>query len=290
MSNAETPPPAVEPVLRVTDICKEFVVRAGGPFSSATKTLKVIDEISFEIAPAETLAIVGESGCGKSTTARIVAKLLKPTSGRIEVDGADVTAANAKALRKVRRTVQVIFQDPYSSLNPRHNVEEIVSAPLRYQRLPLPSEGISSFVKGLMERVGLNPDHSKRYPAQFSGGQAQRIGIARAIAIGPKVIICDEAVSALDVSVQAQVIDLLKDLQREQAFSYMFITHDLAVVRQLAHRVGVMRAGQLIEVGDRRIFDHPEDEYTRSLLAAVPKLRLDGHDDSTSAQGNHLNH
>lgn len=260
------------PVLRASGLVMDFAVRSWTGIGQA-KSVRAVDDVSFELAVGETLAIVGESGSGKSTTARIVGKLLQPTAGTIEVGGDDVTHAGPRQLRRVRRMIQFVFQDPYSSLNPRHNVEEIVSAPLRYQALPKPSGGYPRMVKDLMERVGLNPDHSRRYPAQFSGGQAQRIGIARAMAIGPAVIICDEAVSALDVSIQAQVITLLKRLQREQGFSYLFITHDLAVVRQLAHRVAVMNHGSIVETGGRdTIFDNPVDPYTRSLLAAVPRI------------------
>jgi peptide/nickel transport system ATP-binding protein len=228
--------------------------------------------VSFDVARGETLAIVGESGSGKSTTARLVAKLLKPTTGTLEFDGEDVTALPDTALREFRRNVQVVFQDPFASLNPRHTVEQIVSAPLRYQRLP-GAKNPAARVKELMERVGLNPDHSKRFPAQFSGGQAQRIGIARALIVGPQLVVCDEAVSALDVSVQAQVIELLKDLQRERGLSYVFIAHDLAVVRQIAHSVAVMNSGEIVEHGQRDdVFDKPQHEYTRTLLNAIPQI------------------
>jgi peptide/nickel transport system ATP-binding protein len=185
----------------------------------------------------------------------------------------------------------VIFQDPYSSLNPRHTAADIITAPLRYQRIKPPIGGLRAYSKELMDRVGLNPDHSDRYPAQFSGGQAQRIGIARAISVRPKVVICDEAVSALDVSVQAQVIDLLKDLQSDSGYSYIFITHDLAVVRQLAHRVAVMHRGRIVELGSReQIFARPEHHYTRTLLAAVPKIEFgwSGQQAATGPEGNKM--
>jgi peptide/nickel transport system ATP-binding protein len=202
----------------------------------------------------------------------MVARLIDVTSGSIEFQGEDVTHRSGSALRDFRSSVQVVFQDPYSSLNPRHTIEQIISAPLRYQGRKV-AGGYRTVVKEAMARVGLNPDHSGRHPAQFSGGQAQRIGIARALAVQPKLVICDEAVSALDVSVQAQVLDLLRDLQRENDFSYIFIAHDLAVVRQIAHTVAVMSSGQVVEQGSgEAIFVDPRHEYTRTLLAAVPRI------------------
>ncbi|WP_245940737.1 MULTISPECIES: ATP-binding cassette domain-containing protein [Brevibacterium] len=234
-----------------------------------------MSDVSFSVNRRETLGIVGESGSGKSTTARMLARLIDPTSGTIEFDGQDITSTSGQDLRGFRSGVQMVFQDPYSSLNPRHTVEEVVSAPLRYQKRRV-SGGYRSLVRAAMERVGLNPNHSGRYPRQFSGGQAQRIGIARALVVDPKLVICDEAVSALDVSVQAQVLDLLVDLQRERDISYIFIAHDLAVVRQIAHRVAVMKTGEIVEQGPRdQIFDEPRHEYTRSLLAAVPTINPD---------------
>lgn len=253
------------PLLRVTDVVKEFRT---GPRTVFT----AVKGVSFSVGRRETLGIVGESGSGKSTTARIAARLTDPTSGSIEFDGADVTSKKGADLRAFRGGVQVVFQDPYSSLNPRHTVEQVISAPLRYQGRKV-SGGYRRLVKEAMDRVGLNPDHSGRYPAQFSGGQAQRIGIARALVVEPQLVICDEAVSALDVSVQAQVLDLLRDLQRERNFSYIFIAHDLAVVRQIAHRVAVMRSGEIVEQGARdAIFDAPQHPYTQALLEAVPRV------------------
>jgi len=262
------------PLLRARSLVKEFSLKGDG--ASARKgTFRAVDDVSFDVYPGETTSIVGESGSGKSTTARIVAKLLDPTSGTLEFDGADVTRLGKRELQAFRSNVQVVFQDPFSSLNPRHTVEQIVSAPLRYQGLGNPKDH-PRIVKDLMVRVGLNPDHSGRRPAQFSGGQAQRIGIARALVVDPKLVICDEAVSALDVTVQAQVIDLLRDLQRERGFSYLFIAHDLAVVRQITHRVAVMSKGRVVEEGRRDdVFDHPRDEYTKTLLAAVPRINPD---------------
>lgn len=257
--------PHVTPLLRAAGLEKVFRTGRRTHFTAVNK-------VSFEVNRRETVGIVGESGSGKSTTARMVARLIDPTAGTIEFEGQDVTSRSGQQLRSFRSGVQVVFQDPYSSLNPRHTVEEVVSAPLRYQKRRVPG-GYRALVRAAMERVGLNPDHSGRYPRQFSGGQAQRIGIARALVVDPKLVVCDEAVSALDVSVQAQVLELLVDLQRERGISYIFIAHDLAVVRQIAHRVAVMKSGEIVEQGPRdEIFDNPRHDYTRSLLAAVPAI------------------
>ncbi|NUO97846.1 MAG: ABC transporter ATP-binding protein [Nonomuraea sp.] len=256
-------------LLRARDLTKRFTL--GGPFGRKAE-FTAVDAVSFDVRLGETLAIVGESGSGKSTSARMVAKLMEPTSGTLEFDGADITHATGQALARYRANVQVVFQDPFSSLNPRHTVERILMAPLDYQGIA-PKGGRRAYTAELMERVGLNPDHAHRYPAQFSGGQAQRIGIARALAVNPKLVICDEAVSALDVSVQAQVIELLRRLQRESGFSYIFIAHDLAVVRQLAQRVAVMCKGKIVEQGPcDEVFAGPRDDYTRTLLAAIPRI------------------
>ncbi|MCQ9368755.1 ATP-binding cassette domain-containing protein [Brevibacterium sp. 91QC2O2] len=253
------------PLLRVNNLVKEFKTGRKDIF-------RAVDDVSFELNRRETIGIVGESGSGKSTTARMIARLIDPTSGTVEFEGTDITGKSGRGLLGFRSGVQVVFQDPYSSLNPRHTVEEVISAPLRYQKRKV-AGGYKTLVKAAMERVGLNPDHSERYPRQFSGGQAQRIGIARALVVEPKLVICDEAVSALDVSVQAQVLELLVDLQRERDISYIFIAHDLAVVRQIAHKVAVMRTGKVVEQGARdEIFDHPREQYTQDLLAAVPKI------------------
>jgi ABC-type oligopeptide transport system ATPase subunit len=258
-----------EPLLRARDLTKRFTVR--GPFGRKTE-FTAVDAVSLDLRLGETLAVVGESGSGKSTTARMMAKLMEPTAGTLEFEGRDVTHAKGADLAGFRSNVQVVFQDPFSSLNPRHTVERILTAPLVYQGMELRG-GRRALAKELMVRVGLNPDHSQRYPAQFSGGQAQRIGIARALAVNPKLVICDEAVSALDVSVQAQVIELLRRLQRESGFSYVFIAHDLAVVRQIAHRVAVMSKGRIVEEGPcERVFADPQDPYTRTLLAAIPRI------------------
>ena len=262
-----------EPLLRATNLVKEFPVMGTGGLLRPPTRFRAVDDVSFEIRSGETLALVGESGSGKSTTARLAARLLDVTSGTVELDGEDVTGLGRSALNRFRSDVQVVFQDPFSSLNPRHTVERIVTAPLVYQRRTVPG-GARAFTRALMERVGLDPDHSQKYPAQFSGGQAQRIGIARALAVGPRVVVCDEAVSALDVSVQAQVINLLRDLQREEDLTYLFIAHDLAVVRQIATRVAVMTQGRIVEEGERdAVFGAPRHEYTRKLLDAVPRIR-----------------
>lgn len=256
------------PVLAGKNLTRRFTRRAG---LGRSETFTAVDDVSLELHSGETLALVGESGSGKSTTARMLAQLITPSDGTVELNG---TAHSGRAIGEFRRQVQVVFQDPFSSLNPRHRVEQIISAPMRYLGLPKPAGGWAGRVKELMERVGLNPDHSGRFPSQFSGGQAQRIGIARAIAVQPSVVICDEAVSALDVSVQARVLELLRELQQQEHYSYLFITHDLAVVREMAHRIAVMSQGRIVETGDReQIFTHPQQEYTRTLLAAVPQIK-----------------
>lgn len=263
---------ARESILTARNLTKEFVTRGDGAFGSGTNRFRAVDDVSFDVPAGRTLAIVGESGSGKSTTARLTSKLLDPTRGTLRFEGEDVTQVGARGLARFRNDVQVVFQDPFSSLNPRHTIERIISAPLDYQGLKAP-RGKAVLVRDLLERVGLNPDHAQRYPGQFSGGQAQRIGIARALAVKPKLVVCDEAVSALDVSVQAIVINLLRRLQAELGLSYIFIAHDLAVVRQIADRVAVMSQGKIVEQGDRdQIFTNPQHEYTRTLLAAVPRI------------------
>ncbi|WP_105565662.1 ATP-binding cassette domain-containing protein [Microbacterium halophytorum] len=262
---------AHEPLCRVTGLVKEFPSPRRSLFGRGP-AFRAVDDVSLQVDSGETLAIVGESGSGKSTTARLVARLMEPTAGTIEFDGVDVTKLKSRQLHAFRGGVQVIFQDPFSSLNPRLTVEQLITGPLIYQKRKIPG-GARAFTRQLMERVGLNPDHSDRRPAQFSGGQAQRIGIARALAVSPRLVICDEAVSALDVSVQAQVINLLRDLQSEEGFGYLFIAHDLAVVRQIATRVAVMTQGRVVETGDRdEVFGNPKHQYTRTLLRALPRI------------------
>ncbi|MGO0576202.1 ATP-binding cassette domain-containing protein [Ornithinimicrobium panacihumi] len=266
---------AVAPLLRTEEIGKTFKVQRRHRLVTRNVDFVALDKISFQVRPGETVGLVGESGSGKSTTARVVARLLEPSTGRLFFQEEDITHATGSTLRRIRSQVQFVFQDPFSSLNPRHTVQQIITAPLVYQGRPVPG-GARKFAGDLLEQVGLDPDHVDRYPHQFSGGQAQRIGIARAIAVRPSLVICDEAVSALDVSVQAQVIELLRGLQREYGFAYLFIAHDLAVVRQVAHWVCVMSEGRIVEQGHRdAIFDHPQHPYTRTLLEAVPRIPSD---------------
>jgi peptide/nickel transport system ATP-binding protein len=257
-------------ILRVTDLRTHFPVRSRGLIRRVIGQVKAVDGISFTIDPGETLGLVGESGSGKTTVARSVLMLVRPTSGMVEIDGQDITRLSSRELVPVRRKASMIFQDPYTALNPRHTVGAIVSAPFKIQGVQPPG-GIRNAVQELMERVGLNPEHYNRYPSEFSGGQRQRIGIARAIALRPKLIVCDEPVSALDVSIQAQIINLLRDLQQEFGLSYLFVAHDLAVVRQISHRVAVMYLGHMMEMAPRRtIYAAPLHPYTHSLLSAVP--------------------
>jgi peptide/nickel transport system ATP-binding protein len=264
-------PAAGAPVLSARGLTKVFEGSRSG-FGRKRSAFTAVEDVDLDVGAQETLAIVGESGSGKSTTARMIAKLIEPSAGTITFDGRDVTRARGAELERFRKNVQVVFQDPSSSLNPRHTVERIVSAPARYQGVGSAASRRAQ-VQELMERVGLNPHHVDRFPWQFSGGQAQRIGIARALALHPKLIICDEAVSALDVSVQARILALLSDLQQEFGLSYIFIAHDLAVVRQLADRVAVMSRGRIVESGTRdEVFDKPRHDYTKTLLAAVPTI------------------
>ena len=262
--------PTDEAVLRVTDLRTYFPVRSRGVFPKTIGQVKAVDGVSLSVAPGETLGLVGESGCGKSTTGRTVLRLIAPTSGTIELDGTDITNMSAKHLVPLRRKAQMIFQDPYNALNPRHTVGTIIGAPFEVQSVSPPG-GVRSAVQELMERVGLNPEHYNRYASEFSGGQRQRIGIARAVALRPKVIVCDEPVSALDVSIQAQIMNLLKDLQDDFGVAYLFVAHDLSVVRQISHRVAVMYLGHIVELAPRdSLYSKPLHPYTHALLSAVP--------------------
>lgn len=256
-------------VLRAESLVKHFPVRQG-LLGGVRRSVRAVDGVSFELASASTLAIVGESGCGKSTLARVLMRLIEPDQGRIELEGHDFGHLSAPALRKARSRIQMVFQDPYGSLNPRMVVGDILEEPLLLHRT-LSAVQRRDEVARLLERVGLAPEAARRWPHEFSGGQRQRLAIARALAAGPQVLVCDEPVSALDVSIQAQILNLLADLQRSLSLSYVFISHDLAVVRQVAHHIGVMYLGQLVETGPAQsVFDSPRHPYTRALLAAVP--------------------
>ena len=257
------------PLVRVENLVKHFPIKRGVIFQRQIGAVHAVEDVTFDVASGETLGLVGESGCGKSTTARLLARLLEPTAGTIEFSGTDITHISASAMRPIRREVQMVFQDPYASLNPRQTVGQIINAPFRIHDI----EGDrKTMVQELMSRVGLNPEHYNRYPHEFSGGQRQRIGVARALALRPKLIICDEPVSALDVSIQAQIVNLLKDLQQDFGLTYLFISHDLGVVRHVSDRVAVMYLGRIVELADSdRLYTNPRHPYTAALLSAVPK-------------------
>ncbi|MCM1975440.1 MULTISPECIES: ABC transporter ATP-binding protein [Streptomyces] len=268
MSNAQ-------PLLDVSGLTKHFPIKGGFPIKRTIGAVQAVDGLDFQVAEGESLGLVGESGCGKSTTGRLITRLLEPTAGSIKYRGQDITHANRKQLAPVRSEIQMIFQDPYASLNPRHTVGTIISGPMEINGIN-PEGGREKRVRELLEIVGLNPEHYNRFPHEFSGGQRQRIGVARALALEPKLIVADEPVSALDVSIQAQVVNLLQKVQQELGIAFVFIAHDLAVVRHFSQRVAVMYLGKIVEIADRDdLYGNPRHPYTRALLSAVPEASAD---------------
>jgi peptide/nickel transport system ATP-binding protein len=267
---------ATDAIVQLEHVTKHFPVKHG-VFARSKSRVHAVEDVSLTVRRGETLGIVGESGCGKSTTARLMLRLIDPTGGTIKFDGRDITGVSTRGLRPLRREMQMIFQDPYASLNPRKTVEQIVLQPFAIHG------GVSKReaklrVRELLQVVGLSPEHASRYPHEFSGGQRQRIGIARALALNPKLIVCDEPVSALDVSVQAQILNLLRSLQAEFNLTYVFISHDLSVMRQICSRIAVMYLGHVVELADsEQIFERPRHPYTAALIAAVPRVSENGH-------------
>jgi oligopeptide transport system ATP-binding protein len=275
-------------VLETKGLVKHFPITQGIVFKTKVGAVQAVDGVDIQLRRGETLGVVGESGCGKSTLAKLLVALEKPTSGEINVRGENMVTMSGGKLRRARRNIQMVLQDPYTSLNPRMTVGDIVGEPFEIHPEVTPRKGREQAVRDLLDLVGLNPDHINRYPHQFSGGQRQRIGIARALALKPEIIVCDEPVSALDVSIQAQVINLLESLQNEMGLSYIFIAHDLSVVRHIADRVAVMYLGRIVEIGnDREIYEEPTHPYTQALLSAVPvpDPTLRGHRDQIVLEG-----
>jgi oligopeptide transport system ATP-binding protein len=267
------PTAARGPLVELEHLTKHFSVRQG-VFARSKNVVHAVEDVSLVVNRGETLGIVGESGCGKSTTARLMVRLLEPTSGVVRFEGRDISSLGQRQLRPLRREMQIIFQDPYSSLNPRKTIGQIVAEPFAIHHT---AKDVRRRVEELIARVGLSPEHYNRYPHEFSGGQRQRIGIARALALQPKLIVCDEPVSALDVSVQAQILNLLKNLQREFDLTYVFISHDLSVIRQISDRIAVMYLGRVVETGSSELlYEHPRHPYTAALLSAVPRPETDG--------------
>lgn len=257
-------------LVHVENLVKHFPIRRGILFQKQVGAVHAVDGVSFDIFRGETLGLVGESGCGKSTTGRTILQLHKPTSGKVVFEGADLTTLKAEELRKTRRKMQMIFQDPYASLNPRMTIGEIIGEPLRLHGLATRRESDEKVVE-LLKLVGLNPAYANRYPHEFSGGQRQRVGVARSLSLNPSLIICDEPISALDVSIQAQVVNLLVDLQQQFNLTYLFIAHDLSMVRHISNRVAVMYLGRVVELATRdELYSHPIHPYTQALLSAVP--------------------